>query len=513
MAAGSAPLGRGVAAHGPGRLARPRLLGSRPRRVAALLCGALLGAGGVVGAGGAPVLSPQLDTEIVELHASFEETWLRINDYAEQLRAVGAWPSAGVGLGAAPLPGGAGAGALAGGAAGDGRPAQQAAAVPAELVRRLQDLQAEFKTVQQQALDIGRASPSNDELAQHPQLNDYLQNIRSFSPKLQDAAKDLEKAVKRATGKKPKKAKPKTSDLQSVPGFDIPRSREEVRAELARDARPFRSKAMDAISRFREGQLSMADKQADLQRTMAGPDWPTEDWPLTTQDAKLVGAAEVALQEELARLNGLIEPLGGLGAVHEAGDEGTLEQFGVLCRMMSGYEELVERHIATAKRASRGRQQPKKKKVKTGAAPGAAADAAQASVDSGSLRDRLLSFGAPLPSAQPSGRQPFDWLREGGPGVSPPVGGGPLMGSLPPDGGGAAGGGGGSFASRWGNVKGAVPLGAPPAARADGSPLVMDSFGHAAGAAGSAAGGRQQPTPPPPSSKWSAAEPVYSQEL
>merc|ERR1712217_655855 len=162
---------------------------------------------------------------------------------------------------------------------------------------------------------------------------------------------------------------------------------------------------MDLVSSFRERQLQMQDKQRDLQLTMDGPDWPKEDWPLTTADAKHVGEAEHMIQSGLAVLNEKLGRLGGLSRAHESGDETVLEQLAALSEMMSGYVELIDKHVATVKRMQRGKHS--QERVRTKAAPPSKSQTAPSPLPTKSLRDQLLNFG----SAQTNQEQPFAWLK------------------------------------------------------------------------------------------------------
>jgi len=160
---------------------------------------------------------------------------------------------------------------------------------------------------------------------------------------------------------------------------------------------------MDLISSFRERQLQMQDQQQDLQRAMEGPDWPKEDWPLSTQDAKFVGDAEAMIQSALAQLNKLIEPLGGLGRAHESNDESVLEKIAALNEMMAGYGELIDRHVATVKKVYKSKRKAQGKPAARAAPRGVPQD--------GSLRDRLMNFGGSQADAD---RKPFAWLNDQG---------------------------------------------------------------------------------------------------
>jgi len=456
----------------------------------------------------AAVLTAELDAEVAELHTSVEECWERIGDLTRQLQDAGAAaeggpdPGLGGGVAQAGPPGELGA-----------RSAAAASGAPTEATQAVRKLQAEFSELQQQAFKIGRESADNSDLAQHPAMNNYIQDLRSFKPRLTSMIATLEGEYARATGEKvrrPKKAKkPKT-----IRGMSEEEIRGRVRAQLARDDRPYRTKAMDLMSTFRERQLQMQDKQRDLQLTMDGPDWPKEDWPLTTADAKHVGEAEHLIQHGLAVLNEKLAPLGGLGRVHESGDDTVLEQLAALGEMMSGYGDLIDRHVATVKSRQRGKQ-PRRRQASAPSSdpgrppsPGLAPLRGPGPLEGNTLRDQLLSFGG----LQANREQPFAWLRDGQ-GASAEL----------PDaraaGGGAGGWGGGAFpAPGAGSGVGAAAGGAP-------LPGQLGSFGSfginpldarqgAAGSVGAAAfavsgsgnafGNRHLPP------RWSAAVPVHS---
>merc|ERR1712066_511607 len=95
---------------------------------------------------------------------------------------------------------------------------------------------------------------------------------------------------------------------------------------------------------------------------MDGPDWPKEDWPLSTTDARLVGEAETMITAAQQVLVKKIEPLGGLPRVHESNDVSILEQLVVMSEMMSGYCELIERHVSAVKKVYRSKKKQKKHK-------------------------------------------------------------------------------------------------------------------------------------------------------
>jgi len=235
--------------------------------------------------------------------------------------------------------------------------------------------------------------------------------MRSFNSQLEAMVRELESECKEITGsvpERPKKKKKAKKGQHNQAGLSETGIREEVRKRLAQDSRPYRTKAMDVVSTFRERQLQMQDKQRDLQLTMDGPDWPKEDWPLTTADAQNVGDAEQKITQGIAELNTVINPLGGLARVYESDSEQSLEQLTLVSDMISGYIELIDRHVATVKKTQKGKN--KKKKVSKSAA--AHATGAQEPAAGGSLRDRLMSFGS-QPAAG-GGQQPFAWLREQG---------------------------------------------------------------------------------------------------
>jgi len=271
--------------------------------------------------------------------------------------------------------------------------------------------------LQQQAFRIGRESKDNDQLQQHPDINNYIQSMREFNPRLKAMVSDLQLEYKRVTGRQAEK--PKKRAQKQIRGLSEGEIRARARAAVANDDRPFRSKGMDLISEFRERQLQMQDKQRDLQTSMDGPDWPKEDWPLSTADAKHVGEAENMISGALQELSKRLEPLGGLGRVHESDDPVALEQLKALSEMMSGYCELIDRHVSAVRRvyrSSKRRGPPRRKGAPTaaagspgtGASAGSALPAAEGGLPSAgaSLRDRLLSFGSPTGSGRP-----FDWLR------------------------------------------------------------------------------------------------------
>jgi len=240
--------------------------------------------------------------------------------------------------------------------------APQAAArkVDPSKIAGIRKLETDFSALQQLAFRIGRESEDNQQLSQHPDINNYIQSLREFRPRLEDMINDLEKELRSITGKqveKPKKRRKAAKTIQGLAEEDI---RTRVRQTLASDSRAFRAKAMDFVSTFRERQLQMQDKQRDLQLAMDGPDWPKEDWPLSTSDAKHVGEAEQMIQAALQVLTGKIEKDGGLARVHESGDETVLEQLATVSEMMSGYCELIDRHVDAVKKVYRSKKKQKR---------------------------------------------------------------------------------------------------------------------------------------------------------
>lgn len=345
----------------------------------------------------AVVFSAELDAEVTKLHAASEEHWIRIGNLTAHLQSAGAISGgsmAGGGLpGTQTAPAGAASGLVA-----SGKSSSNSKIAP-ELVGRLRQIQSESVSLQGTAFRIGRESSNNEELSQHPEVNEYISNMREFNDKLVAAIRDLEKECDRITGAVPEAPKKKKSKKQkTIKGLSEAHVREVVQTRLAGDERPYRTRAMDLVSTFRERQLQMQDKQRDLQLTMDGPDWPKEEWPLTTADAQHVGDAELLITQGLAQLNAQIDPLGGLARVYESNNEQALEQLAVLSEMISAYVELIDRHVTTVKKTQKG---TKKKKTAKQAAKSAA------SPQGGSLRDQLLSFGK-----QPAAQQPLAWLGE-----------------------------------------------------------------------------------------------------
>eukprot|EP00929_Paragymnodinium_shiwhaense_P122344 TRINITY_DN9501_c0_g1_i1.p1 TRINITY_DN9501_c0_g1~~TRINITY_DN9501_c0_g1_i1.p1 ORF type:complete len:624 (-),score=149.45 TRINITY_DN9501_c0_g1_i1:22-1836(-) len=340
-----------------------------------------------------------LSAEVLKLHSALEESWARISSMTTELQSVGAIPKAG-----------AGGSLIGGGGLGTAAPSQPAASpaggvaaatapekmVPPEKLRRLQETQAAFDSLQQQAFKIGRESADNDELAQHPELNDYVQSLRSMKERVDATLTELSSEYARLTGRtleQPSKAKKKKGSRQQIMGLSEDSIRADVRKAMAGDSRPFRSRAMDWASLFRERQLQMQDRQRDLQLAMDGPDWPEETWPLTGDDAKHVGEAETMITAALQALNLRLDKLGGLARMHESEDEASLEQVGVLNQMMEKYCDMIERHTTSVQRAYRSRKKEAAAEKKRKKKQKAAANAMPAAAGGGSLRERLLSFG------------------------------------------------------------------------------------------------------------------------
>jgi len=365
------------------------------------------------------VLSEKADAEVAELHTAMEEGFERIGNLTKQLQAVGGFPgSSSVGglpsatLGGQPGLGGGLPSATLGGQPGLGGEAAgttvkaSSSAVSSDKIAAIRKLESDFAALQQTAFRIGRESQDNTALSQHPEMNNYIQNLREFRPRVKDMVDDLEKALFRITGKsadKPKKRKKPAKTIQGLAEDDI-----RIRAQkaVASDSRDFRTKAMDIVSTFRERQLQMQDKQRDMQLAMDGPDWPKEDWPLSTADAKHVGEAETMIGAALQELTAKIDPLGGLPRIHESGDESALQLLSALSDMMSGYGELIDRHVDTVKKVYRNKKKPKAAKSQSAAHAGGASSSSAAS-----LRDQLLNFGSQQGT---SGQQrPFAWLHGG----------------------------------------------------------------------------------------------------
>merc|ERR1711879_376706 len=111
-----------------------------------------------------------LDAEVAELHAHAEESWLRIENLTAQLRALpAADPQSDFGTSASTASQMTTAAARAG--IGEGH-------IPQETLDALRKMQADFQVLQQQAFRIGRESRDNDALSKHPDVNDYIQNLR-----------------------------------------------------------------------------------------------------------------------------------------------------------------------------------------------------------------------------------------------------------------------------------------------------------------------------------------------
>jgi hypothetical protein len=373
----------------------------------------------------AAVLSAEMDAEVAELHAAMEDGFQRIGNLSGQLRAAGAMPVVGglppAGSGPALGPKLDVSGVAASSLANSGGKATLM--LSHEKIAAIRKLEADFAALQQQAFSIGRESQDNKELSRHPQINNYVQSLRDFKPRVKDMVNDLEKEVYRITGKQVEKPKKKKKRDRTIKGLSEEDIRTKARAELKHDSRPFRSRAMDLVSIFRERQLQMQDKQRDLQVAMDGPDWPKEDWPLSTSDAKLVGEAENLISSTQQQLVKMLEPFGGLARVHESGDDAALEQLMVLGEMISGYCELIERHVDAVKKVYRSKK--KQKKTKSGSSnaglgnslpplhvSGSTGPLPAAGLTGGnSLRESLLNFGG----QQQQQQQPFAWLRnEGG---------------------------------------------------------------------------------------------------
>lgn len=370
----------------------------------------------------AAVLSEQIDSEIAELHAAMDEGFQHIANLTAQLQAVGGITargtlgSAGPALAALPASGGA-------------SPSGVTTPLGSEKVAKLRKLEADFAAIQAQAFQIGRESADNSELAKHPQVNNYVQSLRELRPRVKDMVSDLEKELQRITGRqveKPKKQK-KTKKIKGLSEQDIVAN---AKAMVERDSRDFRTKAMDFVSTFRERQMQMQDKQQDLQREMDGPDWPKEDWPLSSSDAKVVGDSEAIITSAQQELVKKMDPLGGLPRVHESGDESVLVQLAALSEMMSGYCELIEQYVEAVKKVNRGKKKPKKQKATKTTGTNSQLPPltvnplppAGAPPSGGSLRENLLNFGGQQ-------RKPFDWLGGGLDAGASSTLGGPSLGS------------------------------------------------------------------------------------
>lgn len=263
-------------------------------------------------------------------------------------------------------------------------------------------LEADFKVLQKLAFSIGQESQDNSQLSQHPQMNNYLQGLREFRPRLEDAVSKLEKELYALTGKQVEKPKRKKKAAKTIRGLSEQDIRASARKSVAADDRVFKTKAMDLVSTFQERQHQMQDKQRDLQREMDGPDWPKEDWPLSTADAQHVGGAEQMIQATLGELKPKMDRVGGLGRIYESGDESALELLASLNEMMAGYCEIIDRHVEAVKKVYRS-----KKKRKSSPSKGAAPQDAPGPSTGGTLRDRLMNFGG----GQGAQQEPFAWLR------------------------------------------------------------------------------------------------------
>merc|ERR1719453_2003250 len=157
-------------------------------------------------------------------------------------------------------------------------------------------------------------------------MNNYIQGLREFRPRVKDMVRDLEKELRSISGEQVETSKKRKKATKTIQGLSEEDIRTRARKSVASDSRAFRTKAMDLVSTFLERQLQMQDKQGDLKLAMEGPDWPKEDWPLSTADATNVGDAEQMIQAGLRELTGKIEKIGGLPRVHESGDDSVLEQ-------------------------------------------------------------------------------------------------------------------------------------------------------------------------------------------
>eukprot|EP00746_Dinoflagellata_sp_MGD_P011199 gnl/MRDRNA2_/MRDRNA2_123410_c0_seq1.p1 gnl/MRDRNA2_/MRDRNA2_123410_c0~~gnl/MRDRNA2_/MRDRNA2_123410_c0_seq1.p1 ORF type:complete len:430 (-),score=140.37 gnl/MRDRNA2_/MRDRNA2_123410_c0_seq1:113-1402(-) len=361
----------------------------------------------------ASIFNEKMDAEIADLHAIIEQGMTRVTNVTAALRVLGFGQA-----GQAVKPSGSGK-----------------IAAPAELETRLRQLQEDFGAMQRQAYKIGSECQNNEDLAQHPDVYPYLQTLREMKTRIEMAEIDLEKEHKRMAGKpfgEPQKAKKRKKE-KGPPGFSLEDVQAKARSKVAQDERLFRVKAMDLQSSFREHQLKVQDKQQDLQRVMEGPDWPKEDWPLSTSDAKAVGDAEMVMQSSLNDLKQALQRMGGLERVHESNDESILEKLQTLNMIMDEYCELIERHVETVKKT----QKQKTKKTKKKKVPAAAEQPAvfsQASrppgSDGGALQDAssIPPIGGSIPASRPGislheklmafgqakHSQPFAWLRDEG---------------------------------------------------------------------------------------------------
>jgi hypothetical protein len=177
------------------------------------------------------VLSKELDAELAELHAVVEESWTRITNLTALFRATGAAvntlpgasiPSAGFSNGGAqpatapavPAAGGLSPISLNGQSGGAATASAAVGQMSADVQSEIRKLEAEFRGLQDTAFRIGRESTDNQELAKHPDVNNYVQGMRSFKPKLESVIGDLEREYKRATGKELDKPKKKRKRLR-----------------------------------------------------------------------------------------------------------------------------------------------------------------------------------------------------------------------------------------------------------------------------------------------------------
>jgi len=273
----------------------------------------------------------------------------------------------------------------------------------------------------------------------------------------------------------------KKKKVKKIIGLSEDDIRQRVRSSIAQDGRPYRAQAMDAISLFRERQMQMQDKQGDLKTAMDGPDWPQEDWPLNTADAKAVGEAESMIQAGLAILTSKLDAVGGLGRAHESGDKSIVEQLATLSEMMDSYCQIIDRHVSSVRRVRKKSAPRDKKRAKAKTQKSSETSANSGSytgstntggVGGASLREQLLNFGGS--DARGGQQSPFAWLRSGPPndgtegnthGASSTFGAAGTFGNA--YGASTAFGAGGAFAS-WN-----VPPRSPPAF--PGTPLVGDN--------------------------------------
>ena len=156
----------------------------------------------------------------------------------------------------------------------------------------------------------------------------------------------------RVMGKAPPR---KLDDVKATTfcGHTIQSLRARAKKRVSRDARSFKTKALEVASLFRERQLQMQEKQKEMLTRMQGPDWPKEDWPLTNSDAKHVGDAENIIHSGLDELGRRLAPAGGIAQVHETQDEYALEILMALGDMMSCYTRLIDRHAEKVKRSQK----------------------------------------------------------------------------------------------------------------------------------------------------------------